>query len=318
MEDITRITLSPDSVVKPEVLSPDLEVETPVNDEPKVDTPVADDHAKPEDILREKTGLSISEIENLKKEYESLKGRPYVEDPELVPDDDFLKGFIKTYKRGGNAAAYLEAMTTDFSKMSDEEIVKYEVRKSNPGLPEKFIQRKVDDYLRKEFGIEQSYDSDEDESYAKELLRIHAEKKRAEFEEERKKYQIPERKQAEDVQEQIDAFNRSVLENQVTKSVQEGKKVAFEDFNYQVDPEFLVGAAIDSTKFFNLFNRDGQPDLEKFYKVTAFAKDPDQFLKAYTAHALAKAKIEWIKELKNPSSEPRDKPKSGQISVRLV
>ena len=314
MEDITRITLSPDPVEVPEP-----EKETPVEaiDEPKVEIPQVDDHT-PDDILKERVGLSISDIENLKKEYESLKGRPYVEDPELVPDDDFLKGFIKTYKRGGNAAAYLEAMTTDFSKMSAEEIVKYEVRKSNPGLPEKFIQRKVDDFLKKEFGIMPEYDSDEDEAYAKELLRIHTEKKRAEFEEDRKKYQIPERKQQEDVQEQIDAFNKSILENQVTKGVMEGKRVTFEDFNYQVEPDLLVGAALDSAKFFNLFNRDGQPDLDKFYKVTAFAKDPEQFLKAYTAHSLAKAKIEWLKELKNPSSEPRDKPKSGQVSVRLV
>lgn len=324
MEEITRITLNPEKTEPP--------VEEPVTTEeqPQVETPVEEPAAPPAEpqpvdhdaILRERLGMGIEDVEALKKEYESIKGKPFVDDPELVPDDEFLKNFIKVYKRGGNAAEYLEAMTTDFSKMSAEDIVKYEVRKANPGLPEKFINRKVKDFLQREFNFQDEYDDDEDRAYAEELLRMYAERKRAEFDESRKKFQIPERKQPEpdvDVQAEVERFNNYVKENPVTRSITESKKVAFGDFNYQVDPENLVASATDSTQFFSKFSKqDGGIDLEKFFKVDAIATDPDGFLKAYGAHVIAKAKIEWLKELKNPSSDPVTKPPTGEVKVRLV
>lgn len=326
MEDITKIKLNPEKTEPPveEPEKPQVEepVETPI-EEPA--TPPAEPQPVDHDaILRERLGMSVEEIETLKQEYESMKGKPFVDDPELVPDDEFLKNFIKVYKRGGSAAEYLEAMTTDFSKMSAEDIVKYEMRKANPGLPEKFINRKVKDFLQKEFNFQEEYDDEEDKVYAEELLRMYADRKRAEFEESKKKFQIPERKQPNDdvqaeVQAEVDRFNSYVKENPVTKSIMESKKVAFGDFNYQVDPESLVTSATDSAQFFSKFSKkDGGIDLEKFFKVDAIASDPDQFLKAYAAHEIAKAKIEWLKELKNPSSDPVTKPPTGEVKVRLV
>jgi hypothetical protein len=274
----------------------------------------------PDDLIRERLGLTVEQIENLKTEYESLKGKPVVDDPELIPDDDFLKNFVKTYKRNGDVTAYLEAMTTDYDKMSAEQIVKYEVRKANPGLSDRLIQRKVNDYMRQNFGFQDEFESEEDEADFQELLRVYADQKKAELKENQKKFQIPERKeQVVEDDGAVERFTQFVEDHPTTKSVADGKKVAFGDFNFQVDPQELKEAAIDSSKFFTLFsNERGEIDLDKYYKVTAFAKDPNTFLKAYTAHELAKAKIEWLRELKNPSVEASDKPKTGEVKIRLV
>ena len=327
-QDVETSQTPPEEVSDtPEDETQDIPDSTPDDKEENPDGELPNEPIDPNEVLRKHIGMTIDEFEDVKKKYEQLKDRPYVEDPELIPDDDFTKDLIRSYKRGGKDAFlnYLKAQTTDFGSMSDEEIVKYELRQKHPDMKGKFFDRMYQDYLRKEFGFQDEYENDEDQEYASERLRLHAQQQRQRFSEELKKFQVPDRQASQgnepdpEIEKTVQEFVRAVETDPATKSVITDKKVTFDDFNYQVDPDSLKAAALDGSNLFKLFfNDDGSMDLDKFYKVVAIAKDPNAFLKARDAHIVAKAKVEFLREIKNPSEDPKPKPPTGQVKVRSV
>lgn len=254
----------------------------------------------------EKLGFTIEEARMAKEKYESLK---------VFDEDDFLKNFASAYRNHQDPTKVLSLMTTDFSKMSPQELVKYDLRERYPDVSERVFERLLEEEYSK-YGIDENALTDEDEdSPDVELMNLRTREIRQRLTESREKFLAS--TPSAQTSAEYEKFINFVKSHPATQSLAE-QKVVFGDFNYAVDKDSLLEYAIDGQKFFDMFNHEGQVNLDKFYKVAAFAKDPDAFLKAQNAHAVAKAKIEWLKELKNPSINPTPKPSTGEVRIRVI
>lgn len=337
---IPGLKLPDDTPHEPVVVEPVVVEPTPVDPPEPAAEPVMVDPIEPvappdpvvvpeptfEEIFEQRFGKKIPEVESVFKEVESLKQRPFVEDPELVADDDFLKDFIRNYKRNGNVAEYLEVRATDFSKMTAEEVVKYVIRKSKPNAPESVINREYRERLR---SLGHSDDLEAGTSEHKDYLEAvewQASELREKLAEQSKKFAIPQRtappaQDTANLEEQAREYLSTVLSSAPVTEMMAAKTLKYGDFAYSIDPQKVVSMLSNDQELFKHFlNPDGTQDTAKYLKWIALAPDPVSAINAAVSAAVAKERIKWLAEIKNPSTpdNPAPPPVNGKISVRLV
>lgn len=288
---------------EPVVAEPAAVPEPPVQAEPE---PPAQQF---EDIFKQRLGMDISAVEAALKEVEALKQRPTLEDPELLADDDFLKGLVLTYKRGGNVLDYVEYNRTDFSKMSPEEIVKYDLRKTYKDAPESVISRKYRDHMASLGWTDDLEEGSPEKKEFMEALNWNAGQLREKLMEQGKKFAIPERKPQEPVQQdsakleaEAQAYLDQLVKSAPVTEMTAQKSVKYGDFQFSVDPTEVVSMLMDNTKLFsNFINPDGTQNTAKLLKWVALAQDPEKVINAAVAERVAKERIKILEEMKNPS-----------------
>lgn len=276
-------------------------------------------------LISERLGAPEDEIKKQLSEMERLR-KLSVEDEELVPDDDFLKNFIKAYKNGGKTVAeqYIDAMSVDFAKMTAEEVVEYNVRRElGKDAPKSEVSRAYKARLEAmgwEEGIEPGTPEHSD---FQESLAWNANKLREKLAAEQQAFKIPERQQkapAEPVVDQaaIDAYVSQTRNDAASRALLEQKAVKIGEFQLPVDPEALVSQALDTGAFLQKFLKtDGSVDYAKFYQIAAIAEvGPEEFYRKAVADVLASEKLKWIAATKNPS-EPEPKPVSGTEAFKV-
>ena len=304
--------------------------EVPVHTELPTETPAATEPPAQtisfEEQFKSMLGMSPSDLEVQLKELATLKQRPVLEDAELLPDDDFLKDFIKAYKRGGNKVAsdYLLAATADYMGMSHEQILKQDVRLRNPGASDFILEAEYKKELRNLGWVEDMEAGSPEDKLFSEYLSYKANQLRTKFSEEAKKFQIPERKESPTVDDTeaarlMEEYRNELMSHQSVKVLQQAKAVSIGGFSLAVEPERIAEMILDSSKLIGLFqNQDGSQNIDKMLKWYALAPDPDKAIELASNAAVAKAKVEWLRDLKNPSTEPlRQAPATGPL-VRLI
>jgi hypothetical protein len=232
--------------------------------------------------------------------------------------DDFIKEAVEYYEKTGDLTPYLQAKLVDFNAMSDEEIMRRELREQYPDVSDKAFEKLFHQQVVDKFKLDsEAYDEDDTE-LGKELLKTEAAKLRSKYLDWQKGFKAPEPKaddnaaeaqrQAEETQAKLEAFAKSVKENEVTKSVLNDKRIAIKttdgDFNYELtNPDGLLDVTLDNTKFFTQFlTGEGQVDYNKWYLTSAFAQDPEGFIKSIGNHFKGLGREEVAKEIKNPSN----------------
>jgi hypothetical protein len=301
------------------------------NEAPVVEVPpVVENTPSFEEQFRTVLGMSPSELEVQLKELEALKQRPMLDDKELLPDDDFLKDFIRAYKRGGNKVAgeYLLAATADYSAMSAEQILRQDVQRRNAGASEAILNAEYKKELRQLGWSEDMEQGSEEEKLFNEYLSFKANQLRGRFSEEAKKFQIPERKEPEqaqandsDTQRLIESYKSEFMSSSPVRALLQAKTVNVGGFALAVEPQSIADLILDATgtKLSGLFtNPDGSQNIEKMLKWYSLASDPDKAISLASNAAVAKAKAEWLAGLKNPSVEPVNKPPTNGVHVRLI
>ena len=144
--------------------------------------------------------------------------------------------------------------------MNDEKIMRHNLKSQNPTLSDRAIERLyLRDIINKYSLDADRFDEDEVE-LGKELLKADADKLRKTLVDEQKNFRQPESKpednsEAEALQK---AYIESVNNSKVTRDLLENKRVLVDyndqSFSYEIDnPEQLKEMALDSSKFFGLF-----------------------------------------------------------------
>lgn len=232
-------------------------------------------------------------------------------DPVYNFKDDFIKGVVEFYEKTGDITPYLQAKTVDFSSMSDEEIMRRELREQYSELSDKAF----DKLFRQEVIDKYKLDADEwgeDEAeYGRELLKIQAAKSREKFLDWQRNFQAPEPEQVEDnTQELLQQFEESVRNNEITRQILDAKKISIQSgddsFQFEVpNADAMVDMTIDNDKFFSQFATEpGKLDYNKWYKTVAYSQNPELFEKALINYGKTLGRSEVTKELKNPSTAP--------------
>lgn len=236
--------------------------------------------------------------------------------------DDFIKGVVEYYEKTGDLTPYLQAKTTDFNGMSDEEIMRRSLREQYPDISEKAF----DKLYRKEVVDRYKLDVDEygeDETeLGRELLKAEASKARQKYIEWQSGFKAPDQGPAPQEQEQLTAamqqFEQTVKSNPVTNQILSDKRIGIRvgdsEFNYELqDANSLVDMTLDNNKFFQQFaSGEGQLDFGKWYKTVAYSQNPELFEKALINYGRTLGREEVTKEIKNPSSLAASAPPSEE------
>jgi hypothetical protein len=300
----------------------ELEKETEVSDTPDQETEVTEPKQEEETSEEDKIGKPdelFQQLDSLSKELSGGKAETledFFEEYKRMRDssdaqfkDDYIKSAVEYYNANGSLTPYLEATSINYEEMSDQQVMRRNLKQDNPTLSDKAIERLYQrDIINKYSLDEDKYDEDEVE-LGKELLKADADKLRSSFVDEQKKFTSPPKTEESQVdQDEINSkWIETVNTNPSTKNILENKSILVdyngEKFSYEIDdPKQLEEMTVDNNKFFNLFkDQEGNINFDKWYRVLAYASDPDVYDSSLISHGQEIGQEKVVSDLKNPT-----------------
>jgi len=321
-----------EEVVEEETEEPQVEAqEESTEEQPETEeTPVENKEETTEDEPKEQSELfetldgiaktlSNGKAENLEELFEDYKS---LRESESVFKDDFIKNAVAYYNENGTLNPYLEATAVNFTEMGDEQVMRYNLKKNNPTLSDRAIERLYQRDVINKYSLDQDKFEEDEVELGKELLKADADKLRNTFVDEQKKFIEPvvseTKEKAENQKIERSEWESTVKSNKTTKDVLDNKRIliSFKDetFSYEVDnPQELQEMTIDNNKFFNLFS-DGQGnvDFDKWYRVLTYAADPETYEQSLISHGIGLGQEKVVKDLKNPSKVTKGQKSPGR------
>lgn len=293
------------------------EVEEPVNDAPASETEEETEKeiGKPDELFGKldaiSKDLSNGKAETLEDFFDEYKRMRDSSSAEFK--DDFIKNAVEYYNETGNLTPYLEATSVNYSEMSDEKVMRRDLEQANPTLSKGAIERLYTREIVDKYSLdEDKFDEDEVE-LGKELLAADASKLRDKYVDEQKNFTQPVKDQTEETEtenqeEQRAKWTETVSSHEITKDVMENKRILVsygdDKFSYEVEnPESLQEMTIDNNKFFALFQDEkGTVDFDKWYRVLAYASDPEVYDSSLISHGQELGQEKVVSDLKNPTN----------------
>lgn len=268
----------------------------------------------------ESTGTETAPaVESTPEQVQTPEPTPATEEPKSEParewKDDFIKGVVEYYEKTGDLTPYLQAKLVDFNGMSDEEIMRRNLREQYPDVSDKAFDRLFKQQVVDKFKLDADEWGEEDAELGRELLKTEANKARQQYIDWQNSFKAPEPVQSlEAQQEQLETeeafkkFEQSVKSSHLTNQIINDKRIAIKigdsEFNYEIqDAESLVNMTLDNNQFFQQFAAgEGQLDYSKWYKTVAYSQNPELFEKALVNYGKTLGREEVTKEIKNPST----------------
>jgi hypothetical protein len=267
---------------------------------------------QPDTVLKELLGVDDTKIGLLK----TVKDLP----PQVV-------GLIDTWKSNGDLVAYLKEMTTDYSKMSSEDVMRSQFRLEYPRATEKAIEALFKKEIIEAYQLDPDKYSDEEVEEGRLLLDAKADRFRDTLTQRQQQFLIP---KAPEQAAQVETDNTEEIET--ARMIEERKAYVSNDpfvknmfstkqftlgegeeaFNFQIDPVALTDILFDGNKWAEAINDVSLNEKgEKMYKprpehqalVSLVAKYGKGFLDAYAQHFKtigAKKVIEPLDNAKPP------------------
>lgn len=234
--------------------------------------------------------------------------------------DDFAINALDYYTKEGDMSPYLEAKSVDFSKMSDEQIMMYDLQKQHKELTTDELNLLFEDAVLDKYKLDpEVYDVTANTTKAAQLrLKLDAKEKRDKFIESQKAFKAPERSgksemdklndeheawQAEQTKKHNE-FVEFVNKDDNSKNLIQNKKVVLgegdEAFNFEVaDPQAIVKSAY-TNDFLNSFkDKEGKARLDEWNRVVNYAYNRKAVEKALIDHGKTLGKVEAFKEKTN-------------------
>ena len=226
--------------------------------------------------------------------------------------DDYIKNAVEYYNKTGNLTPYLEATSVNYSEMSDEAIMRRDLEQANPTLSKGAIERLYTREIVNKYSLDEDRFDEDEVELGKELLAADASKLRDKYVDEQKNFTQPvnETEDTETVnqEEQLSKWTDTVSSHETTKDVMDNKRILIsygdDKFSYEVEnPESLQEMTIDNNKFFDLFKNDkGDVDFDKWYRVLAYATDPEVYDSSLISHGQELGQEKVVADLKNPTA----------------
>lgn len=218
--------------------------------------------------------------------------------------DPKVMGLVDAYTEGKHVD-YLRELTTDYSKMSAEEVMRHQLKLDYPTASS----QQLDALFKREVVKAYSLDSEDEgeKSEGQLLLEAKADKHRATLIANQQNYLVPKAPEPKapepDLREQEQArdyevFKSSITDSQLTKSLVSNKVLTVgegdDKFNYPVaDPNAIVNLLLDSEawteKFFTVTpgangKKNYAADVETQLIVAAVLNDPKGFIREMGKH----------------------------------
>ena len=258
-------------------------------------------------IAKDLTGGKVDKLEDFFDEYKRMRDSSGAQFK-----DDYIKDAVEYYNKTGNLTPYLEATSVNYEEMSDEKIMRRELEQANPTLSAKAIERLYNRDVVSKYSLDVDKYDEEEVELGKELLKADAAKLREKYVDEQTKFtqpEVAETKQEDTVnqEEAMTQWTQTVSQSDYTKDMLENKRILVsygdDKFSYEVEnPEDLQAMTLDNNKFFSLFkDENGQVDFDKWYRVLAFAADPEVYDSSLISHGQELGQEKVVSDLKNPT-----------------
>ena len=225
--------------------------------------------------------------------------------------DDFIKGVVEFYEKTGDITPYLAAKTTDFTKMSDEDVLRRSLREQYSELSDKSFDKLYKMEVTDKFKLDEDEWSEDETQLGRELLKIEANKSRATYLDWQKNFSAPEQvadnSQREEAEKMMKQFETQVKSSQLTQKLVSEKKISIKtsdgEFNFELQsPDSLIDMTLDNDKFFSQFaGQNGEIDYDRWYKTAAYSQNPEVFEKSLINYGKSLGRMEITKEIKNPT-----------------
>lgn len=214
---------------------------------------------------------------------------------------DFVADLSDYYDQKGNVDDYLSAKGVDYSKYSDDQILKEKIYREHSGAPEAVREMLFKKELEKYMATPE-VDGAEEVQYKEYLKKTEADKYRETLQAEQAKFTIPVKDPAQPLneeeviskyqtaqQEKVQAVMADLIEKDktdpITKTMVDSKKlIIYGDTKFDVSD---VDTVLDYTygrngkDFYSLFlDKDGNVDKARWYDAVAFAMSPETYKKA--------------------------------------
>jgi len=268
---------------------------------------------------------------------------------ELKEVDPKMVQFFNMWKSDGDSLKdYLKEMTTDYSQLSSEDVMRRQLREEYPKATEK----QLDVLFRKEIVERYNLDSMDDDlvEEGRLLLDAKAESFRDKLTQKQQEYLLPQYTQDNSAsesemraQQEFENYKQNLTSNQLTQEMLQNKRLTIgegdEKFSYSItNPNDIVNNLFDSNAWANkLFDiqKDSQgnelfvPNVEKQLLVSAILEDHKGFLKEMAKYYKSLGGKATIDSLENaspngtsspskPASEPKTPAEWMARSGRLV
>lgn len=197
--------------------------------------------------------------------------------------------------KGGNAADYLSAKAIDYNKVTDEELVKSDLKKQYPT----FNAQQIDLMFKRKYTVAEDAE-DEEKEFVSMQLQADGYNSRQQKIAEQQKFKIPDtpilqKDEAYEQWKQQQTSNSQLMEqyrgfhesHPATKTLNESKRVTINlgegvaPFHFNIDkPQMLVKALTDGGVILNKVTATatGEPDVAKQHLITLFSFNPEKFI----------------------------------------
>lgn len=305
-----------EEVVEEKAPETEAKVEVPEEKvEPKVEEKVPEkvEEKKIEEIKEEPKEEPKAPVFNFDEE---LKKADKYETLKKLGFDDFDIDLLKYKEQTGDLTPYLEAKTVDYSKFTDEQIMKHDLRQQYKDMPDKLFDMLYEKKINEQYQLDAEIHGEAAAELGRELMKHEANKIRKGLIEAQSKFKAPEKpvddtaqRQKQEQEAKYNEYKSYVNDSEQTKSLLKDKKLVYGSgetpFNFTVEkPSDLVETALNPNLLFNdLMDKNGNADLAKVYKAKAYIANMDKIEQMLIAHGETIGKKKAFDELQNPSKK---------------
>ena len=215
---------------------------------------------------------------------------------------------------GGDMMDFLTTQLTDYSEMSDVDVIKAQMKLTEKELTSEEINLLFEDSYK----LDETQWSETEIKLAKIKLKRDANKARTDLIDFQKQNSIPKSKAQEaENKAKIEAAQKEWVK-QVENSLRNFKNIKVdigdkgEKFTYSVSDDTIKSVRKTNKnlqKFWDRYiNEDGTQDVNKLTRDMAILNDFDNIVRSVYAQARSNGKEDVVKDLKNPSYTPESKP----------
>ena len=238
---------------------------------------------------------------------------------------DFFFNLLNEWENKGDLKSYLSELTTDYSKMTPEEVMRHQLSEDYSTNDQKTLDALFKNKIIKAYNLDS--DDPEEVEEGKLLLNAEANKYRPTLMQRQQSKLFPPVPEppppvvdnsAKEAEKSFEAYKSTVLTDPYFQKIAEKKQITIgkgeNKFNMSVDPDAIKNVLFDTdkwteTQFDKEKNGDGTfkftPKVQNQILTAAFALNPQKFLDDYAQHYISiggEKAIAPIQNASNPAS----------------
>lgn len=256
---------------------------------------------------------------------------------DLKDIDPKLVGIIQAWK-GGSLGDYISALGTDYTKMTDEEVMRHQLRQEYPKVSAAALEALFEDEVTERYKLNSELYTEAEVTKGRLLLEAKAAKFRDELIAKQQQYLMPKPPEPKPApvpdnsaelaaKENLDSYVREISDDPYTKDIFANKKLTLGEgetkFAFPVDPQALINNLSDApTWVANMFDKvkgaDGReysvPKTKHQMLVAAVAQYGESLFEAYGKHFKSLGAKEVTEPIDNASKPDNATPAKAEVN----